>query len=127
MSKVRYFNLTYGLDALQTGRWKLGRFDQLNDSYDCQPTFTQIPDNVPGGMEVFKTRYMKIFSGTLGLICYSKMIDDPVIWDHYAECHKGLALRFDFEGSEIEPPIKDEVFRRPAFIELSDDRYCSGG
>jgi len=102
MILYRYFNLAYALEALQTGTWKVGRFDELNDIYDCRPFLA----NIPSGLKGFEDTYLKIVSGFLGVVCYSKTINDPVIWSHYSDSHRGVALGFDYWSTDEELPNK---------------------
>jgi hypothetical protein len=37
---------------------------------------------------------------SIGIICYSESINDPVIWSHYADCHRGLSFGFEFEPTD---------------------------
>lgn len=90
----RYFSLQYGLEALQTGYWKVGRIAELNDPFDCRPQITHVPAGTPGGVE-FPKQYLSTMMSNFGLLCFSEVINDPVIWSHYAECHRGIALGFD--------------------------------
>jgi hypothetical protein len=39
----------------------------------------------------------------LGVLCYSASINDPVIWSHYAERHRGVALGFEYAEPDQEP------------------------
>jgi hypothetical protein len=46
----------------------------------------------------------------LGILCYSAQIDDPVIWSHYADCHRGMALGFELPPDElfkVQYPVDD--------------------
>lgn len=40
---------------------------------------------------------------TLGICCFSKTIDNILMWSHYADSHKGVCLEFDFR---IDDPLK---------------------
>jgi hypothetical protein len=101
----RYFNLTHGLEALQTEVWKIGRLDELNDIFDCRPNM--VNHTVQPGTPTFTDdEYLKSLSGILGLLCYSATINDPVIWSHYADKHQGIALGFEFGDLETELPYE---------------------
>jgi hypothetical protein len=79
----RYLNEQFGLLALQQQKWKVGRLLELNDPLDCQPTLKRSD----GGKHIFvgdDPYFAKIYD-TLGIICYSAPINDPVIWSHYAD------------------------------------------
>ena len=102
MIVYRYFNLTFGLEALQTGRWKIGRMEKLNDPFDCRPASINL---LPSGMnvELSLDDFLQTMFGNWGLLCYSEVISDPVIWSHYADSHQGLALGFDFSTTGWPP------------------------
>jgi Protein of unknown function (DUF2971) len=94
----RYFNLTYGLEALQTGRWKIGRIGELNDPFDCRPHFLNLPKKVTGESR-FPDEYLNVLNAGFGLLCFSELISDPVVWAHYSDSQRGLALGFDFSDA----------------------------
>ena len=89
----RYLKSEYALLALQTKEWKIGRLNQLNDPFDCSPLIDG-PSNRPG--ENYGNEFLKEAGEAMGLICYSRAINDPVIWSHYADSHFGIALGFDY-------------------------------
>jgi hypothetical protein len=37
-----------------------------------------------------------------GLLCFSKNWNDPLLWSHYGEKHRGLCLGFDLRESKVE-------------------------
>jgi len=84
----------YALEALQTGLWKIGRLAELNDPYDCQPVLTNQPHSE--NPDRFTSDYFRRFNDIVGVFCYSAKIDDPVIWSHYADVHRGIALAFEY-------------------------------
>lgn len=51
----RYLEARYALDALQTGQWKIGRLNKLNDIFDCRPRLT----NHPRGTEAMEEKYLE--------------------------------------------------------------------
>jgi len=101
MSKVlyRYLSAPNGLQVLQSAELKVGRMFELNDPLDCQPnivTEAKILDD--DAYLVFARRFLSTLHDEFGLICYSSVIDDPVIWSHYADAHRGMALEFEFKN-----------------------------
>lgn len=101
----RYFNEQYGLEALQKQEWKVSRLLDLNDPMDCRPVLTNYPTRgTKEADEAFEQSYLDEISKVVGVICYSAKIQDPVIWSHYADAHKGLALGFNFEERDL--PLK---------------------
>ena len=97
MIVYRYFNEQFGLMALQQTQWKIGRLLELNDPLDCQPTLIRkgqalLAEDSPFIRDTYEW---------LGILCYSALIDDPVIWSHYADRHRGMALGFELPTDEL--------------------------
>jgi hypothetical protein len=90
----RYLTALHGIEALQTGKWKVGRFGELNDPLDCEPIVKNSEPLLTGLLS--QTNAYEQFSESIGLLCYSKIIDEPVMWSHYADKHQGIALGFEF-------------------------------
>ncbi|WPJ96652.1 DUF2971 domain-containing protein [Coraliomargarita algicola] len=116
----RYLPAEFGLQALQTGRLKIGRISELNDPHDCMPYIEN--EKSYGALET------SILQERHGVISFSTKDNDPVIWSHYADCHRGIALKFhsDFlpditeriEYTNIRPSVKDNM--------INDEHYIKG-
>lgn len=39
--------------------------------------------------------YEKLFDLHLGVLCLSEMENEPLMWSHYTDCHKGFVVEFD--------------------------------
>ena len=96
MTFYRYLSARYALEALQSGEWKIGRLSKLNDIFDCQPQFI----NHPRGTEGLDEKYLENLNETLGLLCYCAVDNDPTVWGHYGDQHRGIALGFQFDENE---------------------------
>jgi hypothetical protein len=40
-------------------------------------------------------RVRSIFDSSFGICCFTKVRDNPLMWSHYADSHKGFVLQFD--------------------------------
>lgn len=111
MTLYRYLNQQYALEALQTMQLKVGRLSELNDPADCRPRLINGPnDNDPH----FEERYFAEIGQEIGVLCLSETYKDPVIWSHYADAHRGLALGYDFRadpGGAVCHPVHYELPR----------------
>jgi hypothetical protein len=97
MIVYRYLGHEYGMLALQTHKWKVGRLLDLNDPLDCRPRFRHKgQDDIKNVPPIFAN-----LATYTGIICYSDSIRDPVVWSHYAKVHTGMALGFDFPEKEM--------------------------
>jgi hypothetical protein len=101
MIVYRFLSARFALQALQTRRLKVGRVRELNDPMDCAPRLVNYPAR---HVDVLNDRFEEGVLGgaaeTLGLLCFSEAVDDPVVWSHYADAHRGVALGFHFNHGE---------------------------
>jgi len=78
----------------------------LNDPLDCSPRIINYqPQSVDVLNERFEQNVISDAAKTLGLLCFSEAVDDPVVWSHYADCHRGIALGFCFPEKEAGFPV----------------------
>ena len=92
----RYLRDVYAMQALESGYWKVGRISELNDPMDCSPGWSHPDPDVEATVVGMMGKY--------GILCYSETVTDPVLWSHYSDSHRGMALGFDFP--EHEAPLE---------------------
>ena len=90
MLVYHFLNKKYGLEAIKNRRLKISRINELNDPFEfrginlknksLRPAFRKMKD------ELNQNR---------GLHCFSGNWENPVLWSHYANKHRGLCLGFD--------------------------------
>jgi hypothetical protein len=93
----RLLSAGHALQVLQTRRWKIGRLDELNDPADCFPVIQGLPEIEGQGMEDAIKRYLAPIYESIGMVCFCTDVTDPVVWSHYADQHRGIALGFNFD------------------------------
>lgn len=124
MLLYRYLKQQYALEALQTKLLKIGRLSELNDPADCRPRLINSPhDDDP----YFEERYFEKIGHEIGVLCFSATFEDPVLWSHYADAHRGLALGYDFRsdlGGAILHVVNYEE-RRPQIDYRETERLLS--
>ncbi len=91
--------LDYGLDDLRQRRLKIAQIDDLNDPFELS-TFEQSDRRFRQAINATKQKMAQEH----GLLCFSLGWDNPLMWSHYADRHRGLALGFD-----VDPQILREV------------------
>ena len=90
---MRLYYLTtekHALSNLEKRRLKISRFSTLNDPFELMPV-KAVDAKHRRAIRSFKQQIDK----DKGLICFSKTWTNPVLWGHYGDKHKGIALGFD--------------------------------
>lgn len=115
MRLYHFINEQYGLQALLKKCLKLARISQLNDPFDMMGVDLSNAD-FRQAMEK-EARYS---DEKYGILCFSEIWDNPVLWAHYAGNHKGLCLGFDI--SVDREGLAKMVYRKKP---ISADKYVS--
>ena len=97
MLVYRFLSERWALDALRDRRLKLALIHELNDPFELL------------GVDLRDKRLRLAFqqlkvqlSATRRMLCFSKQWHNPVLWSHYADKHKGLALGFEVPPGSLQ-------------------------
>lgn len=83
-------SMQFALSNLALRRIKISRISELNDPFELMSAnANDIPQR--RALESFKDQ----INASKGLICFSSSWDNPVLWSHYADRHRGVALGFE--------------------------------
>lgn len=92
----RYLQARWALKTLETGELRVGRLSELNDPFEFRPALPYVnPAFAHQLVDDFLGFLVRDFDSKMGIICFSEEISDPVLWSHYADSHRGMALGFD--------------------------------
>jgi Protein of unknown function (DUF2971) len=104
MRVYKFLDEKYALENLEKKRLKISFLDDLNDPFELL-AFESIESDV--------NRVQINTSATLakdkGVLCFSRSWDNPVLWSHYGDKHKGIALGFEIRDPPDGPPLWLEV------------------
>lgn len=117
--RVFYFlSKKYAFCNIEKSRIKIATINQLNDPYEFYFNFCAVDET---HLTDIKNNYHNI----LGFLCFSEQMNNPVLWAHYADNHKGLCLEFEIPSGLLKKIIYRE---EPLTICSSDqnikDRFC---
>lgn len=88
--RLYYFtSQKYGLAAIRDSRLKIARISQLNDPFEFLGLDVERSDR-----RVLNAR-KKQMDARHGIVCMSVDWTHPLLWGHYADKYKGMALGFD--------------------------------
>lgn len=90
MIVYHFISSKFALKVLRDRRLKISRINELNDPFQfCAEGYSDSDTQVK--LEAFKNQTNERY----GVICFSKSYHDPVLWSHYADRHRGVALVFE--------------------------------
>lgn len=90
----------FALSALALRRLKVARLAELNDPFELMA----IDAETDLHREYFARLKDKI-NATHGVLCFSKGWQNPVLWGHYADKLRGVALGFEVSSPHLVPVI----------------------
>lgn len=101
MQRAYHFvSLPYGLDDLRRRRLKISQLNDLNDPFELW-AIAQSDRRVRQALKETKERMARDY----GLLCFGLDWHNPVLWSHYADRHRGLALGFDVDDNMLKPVL----------------------
>jgi hypothetical protein len=106
MIAYHFISEEYALAAIEDQCLKLSLIDDLNDPFELFAA--DLPD-AESRNEALK--FKKHMAERVGILCFSKNWKNTLLWSHYADRHKGVALEFQ---------IKDDVALP---VQYSKNRY----
>jgi hypothetical protein len=86
----------WALENIEKERIKIAKIDDLNDPFELFGL------DLKGKKQrrQFKEWRNKV-AKQYGLVCFSRNWENPVLWSHYAENHKGIALGFEVSSKNL--------------------------
>lgn len=116
----KFYPLISALRNLQQRRLKVSLLDELNDPFEFLNL--QLPDR--DVRDAWHKARSQVFLDK-GIICFSDNWRSPLMWAHYADSHRGLALGFDVPR-EYAIPVTYRKERAPfRYHQLSTDQRLS--
>lgn len=100
--RLYYFtSQKYGLQALCKRQLKIARINELNDPFEFLG-WNLKEKRIRADLRKWKNER----NSEIGVLCFSKKWSNPLLWGHYAEKHKGIAIGFDVPDSNLYQPVK---------------------
>ena len=87
----------WALVNLRRRRIKVTRFNDLNDPFELLAAELSRQEE-----RLRFNRWRRSVSARFGLLCFSERWENPLLWSHYADRHRGLCLGFDVPVGELQ-------------------------
>jgi hypothetical protein len=91
----RYMSADAALRTVESRSFRIGRLHELNDPFEWHMGIKGI---IPQGERFTEAVLQGIRSElnqTMGILCFSDTAEDPVLWSHYADRHRGAAFEVE--------------------------------
>jgi len=98
MKLYHFINEEFGLQSIANQRLKVSTLDNLNDPFELFSIDLSSSREFRDAMRVYKS----YLADKTFLLCLSKSWRSPLLWSHYADRHKGMALELEVSEKIIE-------------------------
>jgi hypothetical protein len=85
-----YLDAKWALENIRRRRLKISKIDDMNDPYEFGCVRS---DFEPSQKSLDETR--RVVSEKQGVLCFSRIWNNLLMWSHYGEKHRGICLGFD--------------------------------
>lgn len=122
----QYFSAENAIQCIETRRLKISTIDNLNDPFEVRPILSEIDPSLRLDKERFLHEWRERMAQEVGLLCFSLTKTNPLIWSHYADRHRGIAIGFEYtaDNGRLLPVSYSENNERP-IVDFSNPSYSS--
>jgi hypothetical protein len=96
MRLFHFMSSQHALSSIRLQRVKLALIRELNDPFEL--LCADLPD--PDARRSFNAFKMSVANRT-GILCFSRDWANPLLWSHYAEKHRGVAIEFEVDEDAL--------------------------
>ena len=100
MIAYHFISEEYALDVVSDQCLKLSLINDLNDPFELIASDLPTPDSRKEAI-----KFKNFMANDYGILCFSENWKNPLLWSHYANKHRGVALKFSIMD-EIALPVK---------------------
>lgn len=101
MRLYHFMSQTYGLLAIKKRRLKIARISELNDPFEFMG-WNLRNSGIRARLKSWKDQR----NAELGILCFSDKWSNPLLWSHYADNHRGIAIGFDVPDGDLYVPVR---------------------
>ena len=134
MRLFRYLDTTGALLTIEKRALRVSRLHDLNDPFEWRLGITNLRNGVEHLAEAATEAGLRDLSSVFGVICFSAVPDQSVLWSHYADRHRGMVLELEVPDdpkrtvrinyTDERPHIEAARIGDTAYIKEQLDRAC---
>jgi hypothetical protein len=80
------------INTIETRCFRVSRLADLKDCFEWKFGFDGYPPELEESIQKRLDDLVERAGETMGILCFSKEIKDPILWSHHADGHKGIAF-----------------------------------
>lgn len=122
----QYFSAENAIRCIETRRLRISTIHNLNDPFEVRPVLSGVDPSLRPDQELFLLEWRERMAQEVGLLCFSATKTNPLIWSHYADRHRGIAIGFEYtvDNGRLLSVNYPENNERP-IVDFSDPSYAS--
>ncbi len=105
----------HGISSISLRRIKVARLNEVNDPFELMAL-----NCLKGGNRRALKEFKALKTGQIGMVCFSEVSKNSVMWSHYADRHRGMCLGFDVDETLGISGIRKVVYEAEK-LKLDDD------
>lgn len=91
----RYLPAEAVIKSIETCSLRVGRPKEFNDPFEWRLGIGNLEQLTPTKIEDekhYNEELLNWMNETYGVLCCSSVLDEPILWSHYADSHRGLVI-----------------------------------
>jgi hypothetical protein len=108
----RYLDAQSALKSIESRSLRISRLHELNDPFEWRLAISGIPAEGEPSIEKWISSILANQSKIFGLMCFSAICKEPVLWSHYAENRRVGDMRKNIASISIS--LKNQTYRHLA-------------
>ncbi len=122
----RYLRDDAAIKTIETRSFRVSRITELNDPFEWRVGFQGHPPALEEVLEKQMEGLVELASQDMGIICFSKIINDPILWSHYTNVHRGIAFEVNVNvNRHLVSNLQEVDYDKPPMI-IPFQRYVKG-
>jgi hypothetical protein len=91
----RYLPDEAAIKTIETRCFRVSCLSDLNDPFEWKFGIEGHPPQLETDLQQRMEGFAALAGQNMGILCFSKKINDPVLWSHYTNIHRGIAFEVD--------------------------------
>jgi hypothetical protein len=88
----RYLPAEAAIKTIESHSFRVSRLLELNDPFEWSPGLESIQPEALDLARWCMARFLDELNEKMGIISFSSVVRDPILWSHYADAHRGVAI-----------------------------------